>query len=166
MRPDSIAVQARPARLTAARSLALRAAGWATLMVLAFAAPLSAQNIRDVRAIQPMSQTQVATPAMTRTPDYQAMYANEVEKNRALRAEVDAARQQLADMTRPGGSRVMAYCEANTTSINTAGARSDCSAAGYVCEDVSGLCRTSCQTSNMCSSGFVCDTGAQQCVRP
>ena len=165
MRPVSIAVHTGPSRLSAARALALRLAGWATLMVLAFAAPLSAQNIRTAR-ITPTPQTQVASPATSLAPDYQAMYTKEVEKNRTLRAEVDVARQQLADMTRPGGSRVMAYCEANTTSINTAGARSDCSAAGYVCEDVSGLCRTSCQTSNMCSSGFVCDTGAQQCVRP
>ena len=66
-----------------------------------------------------------------------------------------------------GGSLVHAYCPAgdNTVSRNTAGAETNCAAAGYTCEPVTGQCRTTCQTSDMCSRGFTCDTGRQRCVR-
>lgn len=91
-----------------------------------------------------------------------------IDKNKQLRAENEALKAQIDGFTRLGGSQVTAYCESGnpTISRNTAGASADCGLAGYNCEPVSGLCRTSCQTSDMCSGGFVCDTGAQQCVRP
>lgn len=140
--------------------------GLALVALLAGGAAL-AQNVRQMQAIKPIQQT-TAAPPVANVMDYQSMHVKEVEKNKKLRAELDAANGRLGEMTRLGGSLVHAYCPADQpyTSRNTAGAASDCGAAGYACEPVSGLCRTSCQTSDMCSSGFVCDTGAQQCVRP
>ena len=120
-----------------------------------------------MQAIQPIQQS-AAAPSVAQVMDYQAMHAKEVEKNKKLRAELDAATGRIGEMTRLGGSLVQAYCPVDQPymSRNTAGAESNCGAAGYACEPVSGLCRSSCQTSDMCSAGFVCDTGAQQCVRP
>lgn len=137
------------------------------LLALLLGGTALAQNARQLQAIKPIQQTAVAPP-VANVMDYQAMHAKEVEKNRKLRGELDAANGRIGEMTRLGGSLVQAYCPVDQpyTSRNTAGAESNCGAAGYACEPVSGLCRTSCQTSDMCSVGFVCDTGAQQCVRP
>ena len=84
--------------------------------------------------------------------------------NRKLREENERLRQENEGFKALGGSQVHAYCPNPGTSRNTAGAESDCKSAGYNCEPVSGLCRTSCQTSDMCAGGFTCDTGAQRCV--
>ena len=89
--------------------------------------------------------------------DYQAQYRKEVEKNRQLRGENDGLRNQLAEYTRRGGSLVHAYCETETVSRNTAGARNDCAPTGYKCEPVGGLCRTSANDSNQCADGFLLD---------
>ncbi|MFL6591379.1 MAG: hypothetical protein ACJ8GK_01560 [Luteimonas sp.] len=89
--------------------------------------------------------------------DYQAQYRKEVEKNKQLRGENDGLRNQLAEFTRRGGSLVHAYCETETVSRNTAGARNDCAPTGYRCEPVSGLCRTSANDSNQCADGFLLD---------
>jgi hypothetical protein len=88
-------------------------------------------------------------------------------ENKKLREENAALRKQVDDFTALGGSNVHAYCPAGQPNIsrNTSGAEADCSRAGYTCEPVSGQCRTSCQTSDMCAGGFTCDTGVQQCVR-
>jgi len=87
--------------------------------------------------------------------------------NAALQQQVADLQHRLDEATRPGGSAVTAYCESDTVSRNTAGARNDCGARGYMCEPVSGLCRTVCSTSYDCAPGLVCDTLAhRQCVRP
>jgi len=80
-----------------------------------------------------------------------------VEKNKQLRGENDGLRNQLAEYTRRGGSLVHAYCETETVSRNTAGARNDCAPTGYKCEPVGGLCRTSANDSNQCADGFLLD---------
>jgi len=121
-----------------------------------------ATTAQTMRVMQPAARP--ASPANAAVLDYQGMYNSEVQKNRALRAELDAANKRISDMIRPGGSQVMAYCATPVESRNTAGASSDCSRAGYGCEAVSGLCRTTCQTSDMCAPGFLCDTGVQHCV--
>ena len=113
------------------------------------------------------SMRSVAVPgAAVRTMEVESQCKPHIDKNKQLRAENEALKAQIEGFTRLGGSHVTAYCENPSTSRNTAGASADCSLAGYNCEPVSGQCRTSCQTSDMCSGGFVCDTGAQQCVRP
>ena len=114
----------------------------------------SAQNVRVPMAAPAAAGPQLANAAAI---DYQAQYRKEVEKNRQLRGENDGLRQQLADMTRRGGSLVHAYCESRTVSRNTAGDRNDCAHNGYTCEAVSGLCRTSANDSNQCSDGFLLD---------
>lgn len=116
----------------------------------------------------------VPSPAPAATPsdaaslpkDYQALYQKEAEKNRALRAEVASLTTRIAELTRPGGSLVQAYCETETVSRNTAGARNDCGATGYGCEPVSGLCRTSARSTLECAAGYVYCATNSSCVQP
>lgn len=53
------------------------------------------------------------------------------------------------------------YCDTPTTSRNDAGDRVDCSS--YGCDPATGLCRRSCDASDQCSPGSVCDTGEHRC---
>ena len=92
-------------------------------------------------------------------------------QNAELAGQVGSLTASLAEFTSKGGSAVHAYCEDTPSaslglSRNTAGVQSDCTASGNLCEPVSGLCRTTCQTTAMCAPGWVCDTGPQQCVHP
>jgi len=114
-----------------------------------------AQDVRPPVTPQPARVTPQLANALV--IDYQAQYRKEVEKNKQLRGENDGLRQQLAEMTRHGGSLVHAYCETRTVSRNTAGDRNDCARNGYTCEAVSGLCRTSANDSDQCSDGFLLD---------
>jgi hypothetical protein len=102
---------------------------------------------------------------MVETPEMEK--AKLERENRKLREENAALKKQVDDFTALGGSNVYAYCPAGQPNVsrNTSGAESDCGRAGYTCEPVSGQCRTSCQTSDMCAGGFTCDTSTQQCVR-
>lgn len=88
------------------------------------------------------------------------------DENVRLNEENAALQARVGELTRLGGSEVHAYCPAgsNTISRNTAGAESNCALAGYTCEQVSGLCHTSCQSSDMCSVGFTCKIEDQRCV--
>lgn len=115
------------------------------------------------QSMRPITVTPEAVRAMEVDP---SPCKPHVDRNKQLRAENEALKARIDGFTRLGGSHVVAYCENPSTSRNTAGASADCSLAGYNCEPVSGQCRTTCQTSDMCSGGFVCDTGARQCVRP
>ena len=99
-----------------------------------------------------------------------------IEKLRAERSELKASladtNTRLADaiakieaMTKPGGTLVKAYCASATVSRNTAGAEEDCSAGGYRCDQVTGLCHRSATHSGMCSINFNYDANTNQCVR-
>lgn len=70
-----------------------------TLVLMAMFAPTSAQTLQTVRPIVAPSAVQ------TVVIDYQAQYMQEHEKNKQLRAENDALKQQVADFTALGGSR-------------------------------------------------------------
>ena len=141
------------------------------LKVSALLACLFAVSIAGAQNMVPIQQLQVAPrPAAAATQiDQQAMEQARLERENAkLREENAALKQRVDNFTSFGGSEVHAYCptsDALQTSRNTAGAESNCAQSGYLCESVSGLCRTSCQTSDMCAGGFTCDTGIQQCVR-
>jgi hypothetical protein len=97
-----------------------------------------------------------------------------VEQNNTLQKEINTLQQQKAELqqklnaaTQVGGSAVKAYCESPTVSRNTSGAKNDCALTGYMCEPVSGLCRTSCRkTQDYCAPGYACDTmqGPGVCV--
>ena len=119
--------------------------------------PVVAQNVPAAPTMQ--GARPAVAPQLTHALDidYQAQYRKEVEKNRQLRGENDGLRNQLAEYTRRGGSLVHAYCETETVSRNTAGARNDCAPTGYKCEPVGGLCRTSANDSNQCADGFLLD---------
>ena len=81
-------------------------------------------------------------------------------------ANLQSARSELDEMQRAGGTLVRAQCVSQFLSRNTAGASEDCSASGYTCAAVSGLCHRSCTTSDMCAAGFTCDIPAGRCVVP
>jgi hypothetical protein len=126
----------------------------------------AALAIASTASAQTMVRPRVA-PAIAQI-DTAALEKQKMERENAkLREENAALKQRVDAMTSLGGSQVHAYCPAGSPGIsrNTAGAESNCNQAGYNCEPVSGLCRTSCQTSDMCAANFTCDTAAQQCVR-
>lgn len=143
---------------------------------LAVITPVSAQTLMAPGSgfrLQPVAprptdtQTQTADPAAgTLDPSVacpgklQALKQN----NAALRDEIRSLQDQLSAYTNKGGSRVTAYCESSTISRNTAGATNNCAQAGYGCEPVSGLCRTSAQYSDHCAPGFVMDASSNRCV--
>ena len=119
--------------------------------------PAIAQNMPAAPAMQGVRPAVSPQLAHAMDIDYQAQYRKEVQKNKQLRGENTDLRQQLAEYTRHGGSLVHAYCETETVSRNTAGARNDCAPTGYKCEPVSGLCRTSANDSIQCADGFLLD---------
>jgi hypothetical protein len=135
------------------------------LLASLFATAVSAQTVQRVRPIGPTvpvaPTTAAPSDAASLPKDYQAMYQKEAAKNRELRAQVDSLTARIAEMTRPGGSLVQAYCETPTMSRNTAGASNDCARTGYGCEPVSGLCRTTARSTDECAAGYVyCATNA------
>ncbi len=92
------------------------------------------------------------------------------EQNQALAEERDAlARERnilqarIDEMTAPGGSLVIAYCPSREISRNTAGAEENCATGGYKCAPVTGLCYTTCQTSEHCALGNSCDPETSSC---
>ena len=148
---------------------------------LSLATLASAQMTPMMPMTPPSKPAQESAPAPIDRPalqgtdlDQDALERRRLEKeNRQLRAENDRLKTVNAELStrvdnfsKLGGSEVHAYCPDRLTSRNTAGAETDCTRSGYVCENVSGLCHTSCQTTDMCAGGWVCDTGAQQCVVP
>lgn len=136
------------------------------LLVALVAGMASAQTVPRVRATPVPSTAGVPAPISTDAlKDYRALYEKEAEKNRQLRSEVASLTQRVAELTRPGGSLVQAYCETATLSRNTAGASNDCATGGYACEPVSGLCRTRAASSTDCASGFTYCAKYSSCVR-
>ena len=131
------------------------------ILAAAIAIPLSAQNVQAVRPmVAPAPDVgQVA-------PDYRALYEKARANNQKLRAENADLKAQLASWTVKGGSLVHAYCESDTLSRTTAGARNDCAASGYKCEPTSGLCRTSATESAHCAGSKIYCATTNQCVNP
>lgn len=127
-----------------------------------------AQTATPVRPMSPavpiVRPATAATDVASLPKDYQALYQKEAQKARELRAEVASLTARIAEITRPGGSLVQAYCESPTLSRNTAGARNDCASSGYGCEPVSGLCRTSARSSDECATGFTYCAQHSSCV--
>jgi hypothetical protein len=160
--------------------LALLAAG---LFVASLATAQQLQSIKPIAmpapATAPVQQAPAQADDATQVaPQADAAVANAIdrealldaqnkklrESNNALKAENASLKEQLAALTSHGGSNVHAWCPSGTTSRNTAGDEADCAASGNTCEPVSGLCRTTCQSSDMCAGGYTCDVGAQRCV--
>ena len=135
------------------------------LKLAALVACLLAASVAGAQTIQPI-QLAPRPNAQVMEIDQQALEKAKLERENAkLREENAALKKRVDDLTTLGGSEVHAYCATPGTSRNTAGAESECrDNGGYMCEPVSGLCRTSCQTTNMCAGGWTCDTGIQQCV--
>lgn len=138
-------------------------------LVAGLAGLAGAQTVRQIRPISPVVATPISPAAsaagVSLPKDYEALYRKEAEKNRELKGEVQSLTDRLAQVTRPGGSLVTAYCESASVSRNTAGATNDCSTSGFACEPVSGLCRTSARSSDECAAGFVYCSLRANCVR-
>ena len=135
---------------------------------LAGTAVAAGQNVQSIQ-MAPVAKPELQAAQV----DEQALAMHKLENenrklreaNERLRQENQALNERVTQFSSLGGSEVHAYCPDPGTSRNTAGAETDCRAeGGYNCEPVSGLCRTSCQTSDMCAGGYTCDTGTQQCV--
>jgi len=124
--------------------------------------PVAAQ-VRMVKL--PPAAPQTAAPPTAAVIDFQAQYAKEVEKNKALRNENTSLRSQLDNYTSRTGARVTAYCETTSLSRNTAGASNDCSRTGFGCEPVSGLCRTQAHSTDECAAGYVYCSLHNNCVQ-
>lgn len=138
----------------------LRIASLAACLLL-MAAASQAQTVQSIK-MAPAVRPNVDAAQIDQAAVEKAALERE---NKRLREENAALKKRIDELTTLGGSEVHAYCPSRETSRNTAGAESDCRAAGgYTCEEVSGLCRTSCQTTDMCAAGFTCDTSIEQCV--
>lgn len=139
---------------------------------LAFAQ--STPQVQSVRPNAPVTAPRIApTPVQQEAPtvntditDPQGTIDRLRAQNKALRQEnerlkkdVLARDERIAQFTTRGGSAVRAYCEDEATSRNTAGATQSCGP--FACNDVSGLCYTSCTLTEHCSSG-ACFNG--QCL--
>lgn len=126
----------------------------AVVVLLVAAPPLAAQNAATLRPmVAPVKVAPVKVDAVQ--VDWKVQYDKERAKNQALRGQVASLQAELASWTSKGGSQVHAYCETETLSRNSAGARNDCAASGYRCEPVSGLCRTSARVTADCAPYFV-----------
>jgi hypothetical protein len=106
-----------------------------------------------------------AARKITTLEDAQAQIAKLRAEKRELDARLAEALATIDSWTKKGGSLVHAYCESETMSRTSAGASEDCSNNGYRCAPVEGTCRRSCNSSDECAGGNVCDTGAHVCVR-
>lgn len=147
-------------------------------LLLSSLAPLAAAQV--VEPMQP-AQPVHAAPTMQVRPGVALPAAAAIDREALLQAQNDKLREENAKLKAEnaalkadidsyrmlGGSEVHAYCgEDHATSRNTAGVSTDCNRSGYQCEPVSGLCRTTCQTTDMCAPGWVCDTAVSQCIVP
>ena len=131
-------------------------------------APVPAQRIAPVQPTAPVTTAPVAEELTVDTDvvDPQGTIDRLRAQNRTLRQENKRLKDDIARLdaritafTTLGGSEVRAYCEAKDTSRNTAGASESCG--NFACNQVSGLCHTSCTLTSHCSTG-ACFNG--QCL--
>jgi hypothetical protein len=127
-------------------------------------------------SMQPMARPVTLPPAATVHQDADAVQKVQTledakaqivklrAENRDLDAKLADALATIDSWTKKGGSLVHAYCESETMSRSSAGASEDCSNNGYRCSPVEGTCRRSCNSSDECAGGWVCDTGPHVCV--
>ena len=125
----------------------------ALILVTPATAQMSAPRIQPI-VIQPIvaspsNADTVLEPWMTPETAKKAIEQLRADKTE-LKASLADTNTRLAEavaridaMTKPGGSLVKAYCASETVSRNTAGGEEDCSAGGYRCDQVSGLCHRS-----------------------
>lgn len=117
-----------------------------------------------LKSVAPVAAPQAQTQLPMAEVDKDAVIKRLRDQNAQLRKENAELKARIESMTVLGGSEVHAYCSSSTTSRNTAGAEFDCSASGYTCEPVSGLCRTIVRSSDECAPGYLMDV--DHCVRP
>lgn len=136
----------------------LRFASLAACLLLVGAA--AAQNLQPIK-LAPTVRPNVDAAQIDQAALEKAALERE---NKRLREENAALNKRVTDLTSLGGSEVHAYCATPTTSANTAGASANCAASGYGCDQVTGLCKTRCDTSNDCAGGSNCDTRSGRCI--
>jgi hypothetical protein len=133
--------------------------------------PMVIQHLPPSAVIQDDSKN--AQKVMT-LEDAQAQIARLNAEKRDLTTKLNDANSRLNETlatldgwTKKGGSLVHAYCASDTLSQRSDGAgQEDCAHNGYTCNQVEGMCRTSCNDSAQCSLGFTCDIpNGNRCVR-
>jgi TolA-binding protein len=134
------------------------------IALVAFAAIASAQIVRPggvTTTPAPQTQNNNAAQVAPTTAQLQSEIQRLRTQVQQLTQQRDALQQQVTQMTTRGGSLVHAYCEAQSVSRNTAGARQDCGY--YACAPVTGTCNSSCNTTTECEEGYaICEN--HRCV--
>jgi len=121
-----------------------------------------------VQVVPPASTTirqdpDAAKKVMT-IEDAQAQIAKLRAEKRDLDARLTEALATIDGWTRKGGTLVHAYCASGTLSQRSDGAgQEDCAHNGYMCSEVDGMCRHSCNDSAQCSTGFTCHMPGNYC---
>lgn len=141
----------------------LLCAAWTALAQHPQMQPLKV-NPTGLQPIAGAQQTEAQAPDLqlnTAEAQLQREMAELRRENAKLKAENTQCGQRIANFTVLGGSEVHAYCSAETTSKNTAGASSDCGR--YDCEPVTGQCLTQCTVSAQCGGDHLCDPLDQRC---
>ena len=127
-------------------------------------------------SMQPMARPMTLPPAATVQQDPDAARKvvtledaqGQIAKLRAEKRDLDArltdALATIDNWTKKGGSLVHAYCASDTLSQRSDGAgQEDCAHNGYTCNQVDGMCRTSCNDSAQCSTGYTCHMPGNYC---
>lgn len=113
--------------------------------------------------VKPPVATQPATSSQAQPSQLQLNTEEAQLKRRIAELEHDNAElnKRVQAFTSLGGSNVHAYCPVGSPQLsrNTSGAEENCGFGGYLCDSVSGLCRSSCTISDHCSTGYDCDDG-------
>jgi hypothetical protein len=130
------------------------------LLLFALAAGLfAAAQVKPIQ-IQKPSNTQVRqqAPAVNMQMDEATLLRRDVQKLRSevqdLKNQVAALRQSQADHPR---------CSSPNVSSSSLGERN---CGEFLCDNATGTCISSCNSSNDCRGGAVCDMGVGRCVVP
>jgi len=124
-------------------------------------APAQEASPADLSLAEPVDDPETLKARIRQLKDQNLLLAEERD---ALTVERDALQATINAMMALGGSLVTAYCASDELSRNTAGAEENCDTTGYVCAPVSGLCYDSCEVTDHCARGFVCDVETRKCV--
>jgi hypothetical protein len=140
--------------------------GIVTLLLVtpALAQVMTVQRIPGPAVNQIQVEDRDLSQAIVTDPDKaKETIARLYREKRELNAKLTEALATIQQYSERKGTLVKAYCESRELSRNTAGATENCADSGYVCGEVEGTCKRSCNVSSECATNFTCDVG--RCVR-
>jgi len=129
------------------------------LLFVVAAGSLASAQVKPIQIQKPSNvQMKQQTPAINMQVDEATLLRRDVQKLRAevqdLKNQVAALRQSQADHPR---------CSAENVSKSSLGERN---CGEFRCDNATGTCISSCNSSNDCRGGAVCDMGVGRCVVP